>query len=52
MSYRFSLTTWLKGNVSLTVFVFLKADWSCDKCLGSEDLQLIRISRIPPERET
>lgn len=36
--YRFSLATWLRGNVSLMGFVLVKAAWAGDKCGGSKDL--------------
>lgn len=38
--------------MSLIFFVLLKAGWAGDKCLSSEDLQLVRISCNPPDRET
>lgn len=38
--------------MSLTDFMLLRAGWAGDKCLSSEDLQLMRVSCIPPERET
>lgn len=41
-----------KGSVSLMDFMLLRAGWAGDKCLSSEDLQLMRVSCIPPERET